>query len=71
MKAWQVARDWSIEGMELVELPHLAISAPAQVAGPGLAQVRVGEQGQSSLAVELGGQLIGKRFVLHEAVLVS
>ena len=31
MKVWQVARDWSIEGMELAELPEPA-PGPGQVA---------------------------------------
>ena len=34
MKAWQVTRDWSIEGMELVDLPELA-------PGPGQVAVRI------------------------------
>src|SRR3569832_718495 len=31
MKAWQVARDWSIDGMELADLPE-AVPGPGQVA---------------------------------------
>jgi NADPH:quinone reductase-like Zn-dependent oxidoreductase len=34
MKAWQVAREWSIEGMELADLPE-------PVPGPGEVTVRV------------------------------
>ncbi|RXH17613.1 zinc-dependent alcohol dehydrogenase family protein [Bradyrhizobium guangzhouense] len=34
MKAWQVARDWSIEGMELTDLPE-------PVPGPGQVAVRI------------------------------
>ena len=38
MKVWQVARDWSIEGMELADLPE-----PAP--GPGQVAVRMAEDG--------------------------
>ena len=34
MKAWQVARDWSIEGLEMVDLPEPAL-------GPGQVAVRI------------------------------
>src|SRR6478752_5188978 len=34
MKVWQVARDWSIEGMELADLPE-------PVPGPGQVMVRM------------------------------
>ena len=54
-----------------IELPHLAVGAPAEITVPGLAQIGVGECLEAARGVEPGGHLIGQTFVLHEAVVAG
>src|ERR1700721_1037273 len=54
-----------------VELPHLAIGAPAKIALPGIAQMGVGGCLGAARIVEPGGELISDGFVLNEAVVAG
>src|SRR2546427_13104934 len=54
--------------MELIELPHLAVGAPAQVAVPGLSQVDLGDPLDSSRCVEARCELARERLVVDESV---
>src|SRR3954470_14044826 len=54
--------------MELVELPYLAICAPADVAVPGLAHVDARDLLEPAGRVEARGQLVGERLVVNEPV---
>ena len=54
-----------------VELLHLAERAPAVVAVPRVAEIRVGNRLEAARQVEPRGHLMGQRFVLDEAVLAS
>ena len=56
------------EGVEGVEVAHLAVGSPAEVAGPGLPQVGVGDRRGAARGVEAGGDLVGDRLVVDEAV---
>ncbi len=56
-------------GVALVELLHLGVGAPAEVAGAGLAQVGVGGREQAARAVKPRGELAGDGLVLDEAAL--
>src|SRR6187200_934793 len=54
--------------MELIELPHLSVGAPAQIAGPGLPQIGVCECREAARRVEAGSELVGERLVVNEAI---
>ena len=54
--------------MQLVELAHFAVRAPADVAAPGVSQVEARDLLEPAPRVEACGQLIGERLVVHEAV---
>src|SRR5579863_7604058 len=54
-----------------IELPYLAVGAPAEIAVPRLAQMGIGGCLGATRAVEPGGHLIGYAFVLHETMLAS
>ncbi len=54
--------------IQLIELPHLAVGSPAQVAVAGVAQVELGELVEAARPVEGGRALIGDRLVVDEAV---
>ena len=51
-----------------LEVAHLAVGAPAEVAVAGLAQVGVGDQREPAPPVEARGRLVGDRLVVDEAV---
>jgi hypothetical protein len=53
----------------LVELPHLALGAPAAIAVPGIAQIGVGDRLKAARRVEPRGAFVGEALVLEEAVL--
>src|SRR5262249_41069222 len=57
--------------MQLLELPHLAIGSPAQVAVTGVSQAQVRDPGEPTRPVETGGELVGYRLVVDEAVRAS
>src|SRR3954447_25791423 len=54
-----------------IELPYLALGAPAEITIPRLAQMGVGGCLGAARVVEPGGRLIGDRFVLNEAVIAG
>ena len=54
--------------MELIELPHLAVGAPTQIAGPGLAQISVCDRLETARGVEASRQLVGERLIVDKAV---
>ena len=54
--------------MELFELPHLAISSPAQVAVPRVPQIGMGDRLEAARCVEAGSQFIGERLIVNKAV---
>src|SRR6266403_4201225 len=56
-------------GVTLVELPHFAERAPPKIAVPRVSQIGVGDGLEAARRVEACGQLMGKAFVLDEAVL--
>jgi hypothetical protein len=53
----------------LIELLHLGVRAPAEVAGAGPLQVGVGGNGEAARAIEGRGELAGEGLVLDEALL--
>jgi hypothetical protein len=55
----------------LVELPHLAGSAPAQITVPSVAEVGVGDRLETPRGVEPCGELVREALVLDEAVVVG
>ena len=56
-------------GMGLVQMADLAVGAPAQIAGPRVPKVRVGNCCQIACRIEARCELVGDSFVLNEAVL--
>src|SRR5438046_2658795 len=56
--------------MELIELAHLAIGSPTQVALPGVSQVEMRDLLEAPGSVEARGNLVGYRFILNESVCV-
>src|SRR5262245_19858409 len=54
--------------MELIQLPHLPVGTPAQIAGSGLPQISVCNCLQASRRVEARRKLVGDRLVLDKAV---
>src|SRR5262245_20195445 len=52
--------------MELLKLPHLAVGAPAQVAGSSLPQISVCDHLEAARGVEAGGQLVGESLVMDK-----
>ena len=57
--------------MELLELPDLALGAPAEIAVPCVPQIGVGNRLEAARRIEPRGHLMGQRLVLHEAVLTG
>ena len=55
--------------VELIELPDLAICAPAEIAVTGIAQVGLRDGLEAACGVEASRKLVGERFVVDEAVL--
>src|SRR6516162_10502860 len=54
--------------MELIELPHLSVGSPSEIAGSGLPQISVCDRLEAARRVEAGSQLVGERLVVDEAV---
>src|ERR1700738_1367557 len=54
-----------------IELPHLAIRAPAHVAVPGVPQIDIGESLKAARRVEPRGHLMGKAFILYETMVAG
>ena len=54
--------------IKLVELPRLAIGAPAQVTVARLSQINVREIFETARPVEARGQFVGDRLIVDEAV---
>src|SRR6202044_4121589 len=57
--------------MKPIELPHLAVGAPAEITLPRIAQMGVSGCLGTARIVEPGGHLIGKGFVLYEAAVAG
>src|SRR3954447_17170522 len=54
-----------------IELPYLAVGAPAEITIPRLAQMGVGGCLEAARMVEPGGRLMGNGFVLNETVVAG
>src|SRR5262249_47776854 len=54
--------------MELIELPHLSVGAPSQIAAPRVSQVEMGDVFEATRRVKASSQLVGERLVVDEAV---
>ena len=57
--------------MELIELPHLAIGAPTEVAVAGIPQIAMRDLLEAARRIEACGKLVGERLVVHEAVVAG
>src|SRR5271165_2421392 len=57
--------------VHLVELPHLSIGSPAQIAVAGVLQIERGNLVEPARSVECGSALIGYRLVVEERVATS
>ena len=55
-------------GMHLVELPHLALGAPAQIAVAGVPPIHAGDLLEAARRVEAGRKLMGERLVVEKTV---
>src|SRR5262245_20128889 len=54
--------------MKLIQLPHLAVGSPTQIAGPGLPQIGVCDSREAASRVEASRKLVGDRLVVDKAV---
>src|SRR5262249_19732364 len=54
--------------MELIELPHLSVGAPSQIAPPCVSQVEMGDLLEAARRIQAGGQLVGECLVVDKAV---
>ena len=54
-----------------IELPHLAVGAPAEIAVPRVPYIGVGNALDAARRVESCCHLVGHAFVLHETVLAG
>ena len=54
--------------MKPIELPHLAIGSPAQIAVAGVLQIHVGNLLEAARRIEAGSEFIGERLVVNKAV---
>ena len=50
-----------------IELPDLAIGAPAEITGPGVPEIGVGDGLEAARRIEPRGKFVAKALVLHEA----
>src|SRR5215468_3834550 len=57
--------------VQLIELPHLAIGPPTQITIPGVPQIRLSDRLKTARQIEAASKLVGKRFILHKAILAS
>src|SRR4051794_10262373 len=54
-----------------LELSHLPVGTPSQIAVPGVPKIGVGDGLEAACSVKAPRYLVGQTFVLHEAVLVG
>src|SRR5262245_8896578 len=54
--------------IQLIELAHLAVGSPTQIAVPGAPQIRMGDFLETTRRVEARGEVIGKRLIVDKAV---
>src|SRR5262249_40850054 len=54
--------------MEMIELPHLSVGAPSQIAPPRVSQVEMRNLLKAARRVKAGSQLVGKRLVVDKTV---
>jgi hypothetical protein len=54
-----------------IELPHLAVGAPAEIAVPPVPYIGVGNALDAARRVESCSHLVGHAFVLHETMLAG
>src|SRR6516225_6699883 len=54
--------------MKLIELPHLSVGTPSQIAPPRLSQVKMRNLLEAARRVKAGSQLVGEGFVVDKAV---
>src|SRR5262249_11568587 len=54
--------------MELIELPHLSVGSPSQIAPPRVSQVEMCDFVEATRRVKAGSQLVGERLVVDKAV---
>ena len=54
-----------------IELLHLAVGSPKKIAGPRVSEMGVGTGLEATGGIEAGGQFIGERLVVHQAVVVG
>ena len=55
--------------MQLIELAHLPVGSPAQIAVPGVSQICLRDLVETTCGIETRGELVSKTLVLDEAVL--
>ncbi len=55
--------------IHLVELPHLAVGSPTQIAVASVLQIHAGNLLETTRRVEAGGHLMGQALVLHKSIL--
>ena len=53
----------------LLQLPYLALGTPAQIAVPGIPEIRVGDRLEAACSIEPCGAFVGDALVLDEPVL--
>src|SRR5262249_47306287 len=53
--------------MQLIELPHLSVGAPSQIAPPRVSQVEMRNLLEAARGVKAGSQLVGERLVVDKA----
>src|SRR5262245_61824885 len=54
--------------MQAIELPHLSVGAPSQIALSCLSQVEMRDLLEAARRVKAGSHLVGERFVVNEDV---
>src|SRR5215510_7542765 len=54
--------------MELIELPHLSVGAPSQIAPSCVSQVEMCNLLETARRVKAGSQLVGERLVVDKAI---
>ena len=54
--------------IHLLELPHLAVGAPAQIAVAGVPQIEIRDLVETARPVEVGSAFVGERLIVDKAV---
>src|SRR6516162_380369 len=57
--------------MEPIELPHLSVGSPAQIALSRVSQMGMGTRFEAARRVEMPGQFVGERLVLNKPVVAG